>query len=56
MMFKSRRKAPTLAEKLETCTSLEELDGMVKALSGRGVVLTQDEQAAVARARMGLAK
>lgn len=48
------RKRKTLTEKLRTCTSLDELDGMVQNLSGREYVLTEADREAVALCKIDL--
>lgn len=53
--FRETGRGPSLAEKLETAGSTEELDGMVAAIGARGQELTTEERAAAARRRAVLA-
>lgn len=55
-MMRFPRTRPTLADKLETCATTEDLGAMVKALSGRDYTLTDEERAAAARRRVLLAR
>lgn len=49
--YRRTGQAPTLAEKLETARSLDELDGMTEAAKDR---MTADDMAAAARRRAEL--
>ena len=50
-MLRFPRNRPTLAEKLETCGSVEELNGMLAQLGAGGQELTDEERQAAARRR-----
>ena len=55
-MLRFPRHRPTLAEKLETCGSVEKLNGMLAQLGAGGQELTDEERQAAARRRAAINK
>ena len=55
-MFRFPKARPTMADKLRTCTSRDELDAMVDDLTRNGVALSDEEQQAVAHCKIELAR